>query len=148
MMDRSAAWCLLTEFTQSESLRKHALAVEACMLAYGRKFAAASASAFSCHLARPTNSIHRKAKVSRGDRRNASLIWASVSSPRPIKTFAEPISELRRVLRIARAQLVPFIAGMPKRGNPAEPAPLGVTQMLLRSPPDRPEAGGSRGCKR
>jgi putative nucleotidyltransferase with HDIG domain len=38
MSDREAAWCLLIEFTQSESLRKHALSVEACMRAYGRKF--------------------------------------------------------------------------------------------------------------
>jgi putative nucleotidyltransferase with HDIG domain len=38
MHDRAAAWGLLTEFTQSESLRKHALAVEACMLAYAKKF--------------------------------------------------------------------------------------------------------------
>ena len=37
MIDREAAWGLLTEFTQSESLRKHALAVEACMRAYARK---------------------------------------------------------------------------------------------------------------
>jgi predicted hydrolase (HD superfamily) len=40
MIDREAAWCLLTEFTQSESLRKHALAVEACMRACARKFSA------------------------------------------------------------------------------------------------------------
>jgi predicted hydrolase (HD superfamily) len=39
MINRDSAWCLLTEFTQSESLRKHALAVEACMRACARKFA-------------------------------------------------------------------------------------------------------------
>ena len=39
MINRETAWCLLTEFTQSESLRKHALAVEACMRACSRKFA-------------------------------------------------------------------------------------------------------------
>ncbi|MFZ0285036.1 MAG: HDIG domain-containing metalloprotein [Terriglobales bacterium] len=37
MKGREEAWCLLTEFTQSESLRKHALAVEACMRTYARK---------------------------------------------------------------------------------------------------------------
>src|SRR5205809_3774239 len=40
MSDRERAWGLLTEFTHSESLRKHALAVEACMRAYARKFGA------------------------------------------------------------------------------------------------------------
>ena len=39
MINRESAWCLLTEFTQSESLRKHALAVEACMRACSAKFA-------------------------------------------------------------------------------------------------------------
>jgi len=36
-MDRRAAWELLCEYTQSENLRKHALAVEACVRAYARK---------------------------------------------------------------------------------------------------------------
>ncbi|HLW80289.1 MAG TPA: HDIG domain-containing protein, partial [Terriglobia bacterium] len=36
-MDRQSAWELLTEYTQNENLRKHALAVEACVRAYARK---------------------------------------------------------------------------------------------------------------
>jgi putative nucleotidyltransferase with HDIG domain len=38
MINRESAWGLLCEYTQSESLRKHMLAVEACMRAYARKF--------------------------------------------------------------------------------------------------------------
>jgi predicted hydrolase (HD superfamily) len=34
---RAQAWQLLTEWTTSESLRKHALAVEACVVAYGEQ---------------------------------------------------------------------------------------------------------------
>ena len=34
---RDDAWNLLCEYTQNESLRKHALAVEACVRAYARK---------------------------------------------------------------------------------------------------------------
>jgi putative nucleotidyltransferase with HDIG domain len=36
-MDRDQALSILHEFTKSESLRKHALAVEACVVAYARK---------------------------------------------------------------------------------------------------------------
>ena len=38
MPGRDAAWDLLCEFTTSDSLRKHALAVEACVRAYACKF--------------------------------------------------------------------------------------------------------------
>jgi putative nucleotidyltransferase with HDIG domain len=37
MPTRDQAWTLLCEYTQNESLRKHALAVEACVRAYARK---------------------------------------------------------------------------------------------------------------
>ena len=37
-LDRTAAWTLVCEWTQSESLRKHMLAVETVMRAYARKF--------------------------------------------------------------------------------------------------------------
>jgi putative nucleotidyltransferase with HDIG domain len=36
-MDRDQALSILHEYTKSESLRKHALAVEACVIAYARK---------------------------------------------------------------------------------------------------------------
>ena len=37
-LSRDAAWQLLTEWTQSDSLRKHALAVEAAVRGYARQF--------------------------------------------------------------------------------------------------------------
>ena len=37
-MDRSQAWELLCEFTKTDNLRRHALAVECCVVAYARKF--------------------------------------------------------------------------------------------------------------
>jgi len=38
-VSRDAAWALLTEYTKSDSLLKHALAVEAAVRGYARKFA-------------------------------------------------------------------------------------------------------------
>src|SRR5436190_24085936 len=39
-MDRNAAWALLTEYTKSDSLLKHAMGVEAAVRGYARKFGA------------------------------------------------------------------------------------------------------------
>ena len=39
-MTREEAWSTVCEFVQSESLRRHMLAVEACVAAYARKFGA------------------------------------------------------------------------------------------------------------
>ena len=46
MIDRDGAWAVLTEFTASESLRKHALAVEAAMRAYAARERCADAEAW------------------------------------------------------------------------------------------------------
>jgi putative nucleotidyltransferase with HDIG domain len=40
MLDREQVWNILCEFTKSEGLRKHALAVETCVAAYAHKFGA------------------------------------------------------------------------------------------------------------
>src|SRR6266571_7919074 len=38
MVDREQAWEILCEYTKSENLRRHALAVETCVTAYARKY--------------------------------------------------------------------------------------------------------------
>lgn len=55
-----------------------------------------------------------------------------------VDEHAEPVTELRRVLGIARLQLVPFVDGMPRRDGPAGAAPEVVTQILALSPAQRP----------
>jgi uncharacterized Ntn-hydrolase superfamily protein len=54
-----------------------------------------------------------------------------------------PVAELRRILCIARLQLLPFVEGMPRRGAHAGALPEATAQMLLRPPPSRPGGGGS-----
>ena len=61
-----------------------------------------------------------------------------------VDEHAMPVAELRRVLTIARLQLLPFVENMPKKGQAAGALPDDITAMLLRPPPDRPGGGGSR----
>ncbi len=54
-----------------------------------------------------------------------------------------PVAELRRVYRIARLQLLPFVQGMPTRTDPGARAPDSVVHLLGFAPPARPGGGGS-----
>ena len=54
-----------------------------------------------------------------------------------------PVAELRRIWPIFQAQARPFLAGMPRKGEPARPAPDSVIAMLGTPPPYRPGGGGS-----
>lgn len=54
-----------------------------------------------------------------------------------VDEHAEPVKELRRVLQVARRQLVPFVDGMPRRDSPGKALPQEVAAMLLRSPSKR-----------
>ncbi|MBP1181700.1 DUF1028 domain-containing protein [Methylobacterium sp. PvR107] len=57
-----------------------------------------------------------------------------------VDEHAEPVAELRRVLEVARRQLVPFVAGMPRRDGPSGALPDDVVAMLLEPPGQRPGA--------
>lgn len=56
---------------------------------------------------------------------------------------ADPVAKLRESFDIARLQLLPFVAAMPKRGAHV-PFPRAVRDLLAPPPPDRPGGGGAR----
>jgi uncharacterized Ntn-hydrolase superfamily protein len=60
-----------------------------------------------------------------------------------VDEHASPVAELRRVLGIARLQLLPFMAGVPRRNRTAAEFPEHDSDVLLVSPPLRPGGGGS-----
>jgi uncharacterized Ntn-hydrolase superfamily protein len=53
-----------------------------------------------------------------------------------------PVAELRRVLEVAKHQLLPFIDGMPSRADPIGGLPEEVTAMIMTPPPYRPGGNG------
>jgi uncharacterized Ntn-hydrolase superfamily protein len=53
-----------------------------------------------------------------------------------------PVAELRRVLEIAKQQLLPFIDGMPSRLDPIGGIPEAVTAMIMTPPQYRPGGNG------
>ena len=54
-----------------------------------------------------------------------------------------PVAELRRAFEVARHQLFPFTARMPKRDDPLGGMPEELTRTILQPPPYRPGGGGS-----
>jgi uncharacterized Ntn-hydrolase superfamily protein len=55
-----------------------------------------------------------------------------------VDEHAAPVAELRRVLGVARRQLLPFVEGMPRRTCPGRALPAEVMAMLLKAPAERP----------
>ena len=66
----------------------------------------------------------------------------SLSSTSGSTSIRHPVAELRRVFEVARHQLLPFVDGMPTRGNPLGGLPDEVGAMLMTPPPYRPGGGG------
>ncbi len=54
-----------------------------------------------------------------------------------------PVAELGRIYEIARIQVLPFVAGMPRRGEPAGGLAPEVSAMLLLPPTERPGGGSA-----
>ena len=73
MPTREDAWNLVCEYTQSESLRKHMLAVEACVRAYACKNGADEEIWGMGSLRAPTDRLHSPGPADFGRRINHSL---------------------------------------------------------------------------
>lgn len=87
-MTREEAWALLTEFTKTDSLRKHALAVEAAMRAYARHYGEDTATwglvgmlhdfDYEMHPSVPTHPL-KGAEILRARGASAEIIYAILS---------------------------------------------------------------------
>ena len=81
----------------------------------------------------------------RGRQSAAVLIYKTEGYPYlslRVDEHPTPVAELRRVLEVARHQLLPFIGGLPSRANPLGALSKDVTDILMTPPHLRP--GGSR----
>ncbi len=86
-----------------------------------------------------------------GDKRGRQSAAVAVIADAPFRSLdlrvddhPDPVAELRRVHGIARAQLGPMAPYRPDAEGIAPAPPESLRQMVMMSPPDRPEAGGSR----
>jgi uncharacterized Ntn-hydrolase superfamily protein len=77
----------------------------------------------------------KRGKQSAALRVSADEAYASVDLR--VDEHASPVAELRRVLEVARRQLLPFVRGMPRRHGTPRALGADVMQMLLRPPAQR-----------
>jgi uncharacterized Ntn-hydrolase superfamily protein len=119
---------------------------EATIAAMARAFRASAASDLAERLLRALEAGQGAGGDKRGKQSAALRVHHTEEYPLVdlrVDEHAQPVAELRRVYEIAKLQLLPFVQGMPKRGQAAGAVPEAVTSMLLKSPPQRPGGGGS-----
>ncbi len=85
-----------------------------------------------------------------GDKRGrqCSALYVVDRDPYPlwdirVDEHPEPVAELRRIMTIARPQLLPFVEGLPSPEQPEGSLTDEFIRMNLLPPPDRPGGGGS-----
>lgn len=85
-----------------------------------------------------------------GDKRGrqCSALYVVDEAPFPlwdvrVDEHPEPVAELRRIVTIARHQLLPFVEGLPTPDRPRGSLTDEFIEMNLLPPPDRPGGGGS-----
>ncbi len=86
-----------------------------------------------------------------GDKRGrqCSALYVVDRDPYPlwdvrVDEHPEPVAELRRIMTIARHQVLPFVEGLPTPDRPEGSLTDEFVEMNLMPPPDRPGGGGSR----
>ena len=82
----------------------------------------------------------------RGRQSAAVLIYKTEGYPYlslRVDEHSSPVAELRRVLEVARHQLLPFVDGLPSRANPLGALSKEVTDVLMTPPHLRPGGAGS-----
>ena len=82
----------------------------------------------------------------RGRQSAALLIYKTEGYPYlslRVDEHSSPVAELRRVLEVARHQLLPFVGGLPSRDNPLGALSKEVTDILMMPPHLRPGSASS-----
>jgi uncharacterized Ntn-hydrolase superfamily protein len=137
---KCTGWC--GHVTGSDfAIQGNMLVGEATLMAMAKAFEASVALDLADRLV----SVLEAGQMAGGDKRgrqSSSLLVYDVEEYPLLRLSvddnAQPVAELRRIYELARRQLLPFVMGMPSRGDPMRHLPEEVTAMLLLPPQERP----------